>query len=78
MDMQAFNETFNRLKEIVGEHGAFVLFSTCPNPDGTESLQLRTCGKRTHVEGLFNIGSRWMQRTAAAFDGSLKQAYEPD
>lgn len=78
MDMQAFNETFNRLKEIVGAHGSFVIFSTSPNPDGTESLQLRTFGQRTHVEGLFNIGSRWMQRTAQGFDETLRKAYEPD
>lgn len=78
MDMQAFNETLNRLKEIVGPHGSFVFFSTSLNPDGTESLQLRTFGPRTHVEGLFNIGSRWMQRTALGFDGTLQKAYDPD
>ena len=53
MDMQAFNETLNRLKEIVGQEGSFIMFATSPNEGGTESLQLRTFG------GISAIAEGW-------------------
>lgn len=57
IDARKYNEVFNKLKELAGERGGFVLFLNYIG-DGHEDMKFETHGSITTVTGLLHIGSQ--------------------
>lgn len=80
VDPQKLNTIYNRLKELVGNQGAFVLYVNQPEGDLGEDTQIRTSGPPTRVLGLLSFCNAFaedtlMKRLQALLEQKLK---EPD
>lgn len=66
IDKQKFNAVYNQLKEMVGDHGAFIIMATTPTEGCGEDMKFETFGSITTLNGLMGIGNLYLQ-------GAMKQ-----
>ena len=72
MDRVLFNEAYNRLKQVIGKNGAFILFIDTGGLD-ENAVAFHTMGTMTRVQGLLMLGT---QHTDGIIKERAKQLFQ--